>query len=110
VPPSFAGPVAAQAGLTASAVLYGEVRVRTGSIWPGVVLHSVTNAIATPPLVNGHLGFSGHADALFSPIAGSILVMLLCGAAGRLLVSSRPVHRPEPARAPLPDGDPAAVR
>ncbi|GAB3825289.1 type II CAAX prenyl endopeptidase Rce1 family protein [Dactylosporangium cerinum] len=94
------------AGLTAAAVLYGEVRVRTGSIWPGVVLHSMTNAIATPLVVNGHLGFTGHADALFSPIASSVVVMVLFGALGLLLVSGR---RPDQAPAPRPERDPAVV-
>ncbi|MFC7479944.1 type II CAAX prenyl endopeptidase Rce1 family protein [Luedemannella flava] len=34
-------------GVTATAVVYGELRVRTGSIWPGVLLHSMCNAVAT---------------------------------------------------------------
>lgn len=99
--------VAVGAGL-AAALVYGELRVRTGSIWPGVVLHSMTNAIATPLIVNGHLGFTGHADAWFSPIASSIVVMLLFGTAGLFLVSRR--DRPEPVQVPRPEGDPAAMR
>jgi membrane protease YdiL (CAAX protease family) len=101
------------AGLTAAAVLYGELRVRTGSIWPGVVLHSMTNAIATPLIVNGHLGFTGHSDALFSPIAGSVVVMVLFGALGLLLVSRRVprrLDRAEPVQVPLAEADPAVVR
>ncbi|GAA3205041.1 CPBP family intramembrane glutamic endopeptidase [Dactylosporangium siamense] len=94
------------AGLTVAAVLYGEMRVRTGSIWPGVVLHSVTNAIATPLVVDGHLGFSGHADALFSPVASSVVVTVLLGAAGLLLVSRR---RPDGVPA-LVDRDPVVAR
>ncbi len=86
-------------GLTAAAVLHGEIRARTGSTWPCVVLHSITNAIATPLIVNGHIGFTGHIEAWFSLIASSIVVMLLFGAAGLLPVSRRPtgpsrrVHR-----------------
>ena len=99
------------AGLTAAALLYGELRVRTGSIWPGVVLHSMSNAIATPLIVNGHLDFTGHADALFSPIASSVVVMLIFGALGLLLVSRR-ADRPEPAPVPVrvTGRDTAAVR
>jgi membrane protease YdiL (CAAX protease family) len=70
------------AGLMAASLVYGELRVRTGSIWPGVVLHSMSNAIVTPLIVNGHLRFDGHADVLFSPVPASIATMLLFGAAG----------------------------
>ncbi|GAA1513123.1 hypothetical protein GCM10009827_029510 [Dactylosporangium maewongense] len=78
------------AGLTAASLVYGELRVRTGSIWPGVVLHSMTNAIATPLLVDGHLKFTGHADAWFSPVASSIVVTVLFAALGLLFVARRP--------------------
>jgi membrane protease YdiL (CAAX protease family) len=77
------------AGLTAASLVYGELRVRTGSIWPGVVLHSMTNALVTPLLVDRHLTFTGHADVLFSPVSTSLVVMLLFGAAGVLLVRRR---------------------
>ncbi len=73
------------AGLMAAAVVYGQLRVRTGSIWPGVVLHSMSNAIVTPLIVNGHLRFDGHADVLFSPVPASIMTMLLFGAAALAL-------------------------
>lgn len=85
------------AGLVAASLVYGELRVRTGSIWPGVVLHSMSNAVATPLLVNGHLGFDGHADAFFSPIASSIVLMLLFGVVGLLLLSRRGAGAAAPA-------------
>lgn len=85
------------AGLVAASLVYGELRVQTGSIWPGVVLHSMSNAVATPLLVNGHLGFSGHADAFFAPIASSIAMMLLFGALGLLLLSRRGARKASPA-------------
>lgn len=76
-------------GVTATAVLFGELRVQTGSIWPGIVLHTMSNALATPLLANGHLRFTGHSDVLFSPVPHSIGTMLLFGAAGVLLVRRR---------------------
>ncbi|MEV7006181.1 CPBP family intramembrane glutamic endopeptidase [Streptosporangium sp. NPDC051022] len=72
-------------GLMALAVLYGEMRVRTGSIWPGVVFHTVSNALATPLLLNGHLSFEGHGDALFGIASNSVFSVLLFGGTGLLL-------------------------
>jgi membrane protease YdiL (CAAX protease family) len=77
------------AGTTAASVLYGEVRARTGSIWPGVLMHSVCNAIATPLMVGGYLTFEGHGDVLFSPVAGSIVLIVLTAAAGVALIYRR---------------------
>jgi membrane protease YdiL (CAAX protease family) len=69
-------------GLMVLAVLYGELRARTGSIWPGVVLHTISNALANPLLINGHLTFEGHGDALLGLAPNSLAtVLLFCGAA-----------------------------
>jgi membrane protease YdiL (CAAX protease family) len=77
------------AGTMAASVLYGEVRARTGSIWPGVLMHSVCNAIATPLMVGGYLTFEGHSDAVFSPVAASVVLTTLTAAAGLALMHSR---------------------
>jgi membrane protease YdiL (CAAX protease family) len=97
------------AGLTAAAVVYGEMRARTGSIWPGVVLHSVSNAIVTPLLVNEHLTFTGHGDALASPVPTSIVMIVLFTGVGLLLARRRPVHATEAAPAPAPVAARSAV-
>ncbi|MEU4422464.1 CPBP family intramembrane glutamic endopeptidase [Actinoplanes sp. NPDC024001] len=78
------------AGLMAAALLYGEMRVRTGSIWPGVLMHSMSNAIVTPLLVEGYVSFPGHGDVLFSPVASSVLMTVLTAATGLFLISRRP--------------------
>lgn len=89
------------AGTMAASVLYGEVRARTGSIWPGVLMHSVCNAIATPLMVGGYLTFEGHSDVLFSPVAGSVVLIVLTAAAGVALVYAR---KPATVRPPAPVG------
>ena len=76
-------------GVVATALVYGELRVRTGSLWPPVVLHTMANAVATPLLVNGHLHFRGHADILFAPAPTAVVTMLLFGLAGMVLIRSR---------------------
>jgi membrane protease YdiL (CAAX protease family) len=75
------------AGLMAASLLYGEMRVRTGSIWPGVLMHSMSNAIVTPLLVGGHLGFEGHSDVVFSPVPSAVLMIVLTAATGLFLVT-----------------------
>jgi membrane protease YdiL (CAAX protease family) len=87
------------AGTMAASVLYGEVRARTGSIWPGVLMHSVCNAIATPLMIDGYLTFDGHGDVLFSPVAGSVVLIVLTAGAGLGLVYARSRR---PARPPAP--------
>ncbi|WP_188193393.1 CPBP family intramembrane glutamic endopeptidase [Nonomuraea sp. SYSU D8015] len=73
------------AGIVAVAVLYGELRVRTGSIWPGVAMHTVSNALVTPLLLNGHLRLEGHADAWIGIASHSIASMVIFGGLGLLL-------------------------
>ncbi|WP_449064311.1 CPBP family intramembrane glutamic endopeptidase [Planomonospora algeriensis] len=77
------------AGIVAMAVLYGEMRVRTGSIWPGVVLHTVSNALTTPLLINGHVRYEGHGDVVFGLAGNSVVSVLLFGGAGLLLLRRR---------------------
>lgn len=66
-------------GVLLLAIVLGEMRVRTGSIWPGVVLHTVGGAIAIALLANGHLTFNGHADALVGIGPSSVASMLIFG-------------------------------
>jgi membrane protease YdiL (CAAX protease family) len=73
------------AGLMLASVVYGEVRRRTGSIWPGVLMHSVANAVTTPLLLDGYVTFAGNSDLLFSPVPSAVLVMILTGVAGLIL-------------------------
>ncbi len=56
------------AGVIAAAVVLGELRLRTGSIWPGVVMHTVGGAVVNTLVVDGYLTFSRHSDALVSPV------------------------------------------
>jgi membrane protease YdiL (CAAX protease family) len=78
-------------GVVLLAIVLGELRVRTGSIWPGVVLHTVGSAIAAPLLANGHLTFSGHADALVGIQPSSVASMLTFGVVALALLKHRSV-------------------
>jgi len=81
------------AGVLASAVVFGELRLRTGSIWPGVVLHTVGGALVSPLILDGHLTFSGHGDAFFSPAPNSLASILLLGLVGLVLLRRATAER-----------------
>ena len=74
------------AGVLAFAVVFGELRLRTGSIWPGVVMHTVGGAVVNTLLLDGHLTYSDHGDALFSPAPNSLASIILLGLVGLLLL------------------------
>lgn len=61
-----------------AAFVYGELRRATGSLWPGVVMHTVGNAIILILLLNRLIEFqSGLASALFTPGTEGLLVVLM---------------------------------
>jgi membrane protease YdiL (CAAX protease family) len=77
------------AGVFATAVVLGELRIRTGSIWPGVVMHTVSGAIIGTLLLDGHLDYVGHGDALFSPAPNSLASIVLLALIGLALMRAR---------------------
>ncbi|MFF0580098.1 CPBP family glutamic-type intramembrane protease [Streptosporangium saharense] len=76
-------------GITALAVLYGELRVWTGSIWPGVVLHTVSGALTLSLMTGGHLRFTGPGEVLFGLSPASVASMIVCGGTGLYLLRCR---------------------
>lgn len=90
-------------GTVVSAVLYGEIRLRTGTLWPAVLMHWVGNTLANTLL----LGADGGGFVEFAPgrvwigsfgVEG-VLMMLIFGVLGGVLyVSRRKHHLPQPPR------------
>ena len=64
-------------GLVASAILYGELRLATGSVWPLMLLHSICNALTLTLLLEGFVAFKGTGEAIFTPGVGGILGTVL---------------------------------
>ena len=60
-----------------ASILFGELRLVTGSIWPPVILHTVSNLLITTLLTEGLIGFKGPGELLFSPGWHSIAMMLI---------------------------------
>lgn len=67
--------------LVITAITYGEVRLRSRSVWPAVLMHSVANGITATLLLNGFVQLNGGLGILFSPgndgLVHSILFALL---------------------------------
>jgi len=61
------------AGVISLALVYGELRLLTGSVWPEVALHTVSNAVTGTMLLNGCFRMSPMADLLVSPLPGSLV-------------------------------------
>jgi hypothetical protein len=53
--------------------------VDAAAVSHGVVLHTVGGALLSPLLLDGHLSYSGHGDALFTPAPNSLASILLLG-------------------------------
>jgi len=69
-------------GLVASAVLYGELKLATGSVWPPFLLHTVGNALTLTLLLEDFVAFKGSGEAIFTPGVGGFLGTVLFALVG----------------------------
>jgi membrane protease YdiL (CAAX protease family) len=63
--------------IVASAILYGELRLKSGSTWPAMFLHTVCNALTLVLLVDGFVSMKSSLEAVFTPGTGGLLGTLL---------------------------------
>lgn len=68
--------------LCITAVTYGEVRLRSQSVWPAVLMHSVANGVTATFLLNGFVQLNGGLGILFSPGNDGIVHSLLFALVG----------------------------
>ena len=76
-------------GTIAAAILYGEIRIRTASVWPAILLHTMVNAIVLILLLENLVQFKGEFNVLFSPGVESILMVALTAGVGIWLYNRR---------------------
>jgi membrane protease YdiL (CAAX protease family) len=78
-------------GTTVIAVAYGEIRLRTGSVWPAVIMHATGNAVAGP-LINTDsiLVQNEPAPWIFSPGIDSLAVIAISAVFAAVLYARRP--------------------
>jgi len=77
-------------GTFAFSLVYGEIRIRTGSFWPAVLMHWMGNSVANP-LVAGFVTLSIGKEYLGSIGVDGVLMIALFGFWGVMLIRQR--HR-----------------
>ena len=88
-------------GIMALAIVYGEIRLRTESVWPAVLMHWVGNMIATPLMA--FMSFKAGSAYLVSFGTSGLIMIVIMAALGIYLYwqreqkessSLRPLTRP----------------
>jgi len=64
-------------GLVAAGIAFGEIRLLTGSIWPAVLLHAMSNAFILTLLMDGYVRVSPATELLFTPGMHGILSIVI---------------------------------
>ncbi|MFN8381621.1 MAG: CPBP family intramembrane glutamic endopeptidase [Anaerolineales bacterium] len=72
-----------------TAILFGELRLLSKSVWPIFILHNVINALSMPLLINGFIKLNGPLGFVFSPTNEGVITAILFGAAGWMLYQYR---------------------
>jgi membrane protease YdiL (CAAX protease family) len=75
-------------GAFAFSLVYGEIRIRTGSFWPAVLMHWMGNAIANP-LIAGFVTLAAGEEYLGSIGVDGVFMIALFGLLGVMLVRRR---------------------
>lgn len=69
--------VLALLGIVPTAIIYGELRLKTDSLWPAYIAHNMTNAISAQLVLEGYVRFAPGADLFFGPAEGLVALALL---------------------------------
>lgn len=72
-----------------TAILFGELRLLSKSVWPVFLLHNVINGISLTFLLNGFIEVNGLKGIIFSPLNDGVFVFILFGVVGMLLYRKR---------------------
>jgi membrane protease YdiL (CAAX protease family) len=72
-----------------TAILFGELRLVSKSVWPAFVLHNIINGVSLPLVAYGFIKLNGLVGVFLSPTNESLLASLLMGVVGLLLYKYR---------------------
>ena len=76
-------------GTTLAGIVFGEMRLITGSTWPAYLMHMMSNIIILTLLVGGYLDVAKGTEFLFTPSWEGIITMILITLAGLWLYRRR---------------------
>ncbi len=65
-----------------TALVFGELRLKTGSLWPAFLAHNAINAINAPLVLGGFVTFKSNTEFCFSPGTEGLMMMILFWALG----------------------------
>jgi membrane protease YdiL (CAAX protease family) len=69
-------------GITASAILYGEIRLITGTVWPAVLMHTISNILINTLIIGGYVKMSQQAEMVVTPGMEGILSIIIIAVMG----------------------------
>jgi hypothetical protein len=72
-----------------TAILFGELRLVSKSVWPVFILHNVINALSMPLLINGFIKVNGAMGVIFTPTNEGVFTSILFGVAGLMIYQYR---------------------
>jgi membrane protease YdiL (CAAX protease family) len=72
-----------------TAILFGELRLLSKSVWTVFILHELINALSMPLILYGFIKLNGTTGIIFSPTNDGIFTSMLLGAAGLMLYQYR---------------------
>lgn len=74
--------VIALLGIFPTAFIFGELRLKTGSVFPAYLAHNMTNALSAQFILEGFVKFKPGMELVFSPnVDGIVMFALFCAAA-----------------------------
>ena len=77
-------------GIFPSALIYGELRLKTDSLWPAFLAHNLVNAIIPQLLLSGFVSVATKAQLVFSPgLDGLLMIVFTLGVGLWMLKKNR---------------------
>ncbi len=72
-----------------TAILFGELRLISKSIWTVLILHQVINGLSMPLIINGFIKVNGPLGFIFTPTNEGVITSIFLGIAGWMLYQQR---------------------
>ena len=79
------------AGAIALSIIYGEIRVRTGSLWPAIIMQTTGGMFAGALMTNNMIIVQERWECLFNPVmeGGAAIILFLIAGIGICLLRNR---------------------